>query len=228
MGKGAWVISGIYRITSPDGHMYIGKSIDVYKRWAGYKKLRFKSQPYLAWSLAEYGVENHIFEILEEAPASKLLELENKYIKMFRTIGTVHGLNVNGTNPTKLDYSDKVNIDELKKKVDQSGKRIDAVINKIKLIDIAWINIENFNFSHEKYYNLKYASKWLSDRKYNVGKVNEDVPIAAISLSHSNIIDVEDMDAEDLKSIDGVVYSENWERLGITILQFKYKNRKDV
>ena len=55
--------------------------------------------------MAEYGVENHIFEILEEAPASKLLELENKYIKMFRTIGTVHGLNVNGTNPTKLDYS---------------------------------------------------------------------------------------------------------------------------
>ena len=65
---------GIYKITSPSERVYIGQSIDIHKRWKTYTKL-YKSnqgQILLNNSFQKYGVENHIFEIIEECKEKDL------------------------------------------------------------------------------------------------------------------------------------------------------------
>ena len=58
---------GIYKITSPNNNIYIGQSINIEKRFVQYKKLRSCcNQIKLYNSFVKYGVDNHIFEIIEE------------------------------------------------------------------------------------------------------------------------------------------------------------------
>lgn len=67
---------GIYKITNPKGLIYIGQSINIERRFNEYKRLSCKNQTLLYRSLNKYGVENHIFEIIEECNDLNLLELE--------------------------------------------------------------------------------------------------------------------------------------------------------
>lgn len=67
------IICGIYKITSPTNKIYIGESKDIYDRWYYYKVLDCKGQSILYKSFKKYGVENHIFEIIEECDFDELL-----------------------------------------------------------------------------------------------------------------------------------------------------------
>jgi hypothetical protein len=69
-------IIGIYKITSPSGKIYIGQSINIIIRWKKYKSLDCKTQIKLYRSLKKHGVENHIFEIIEECFEDQLNERE--------------------------------------------------------------------------------------------------------------------------------------------------------
>jgi group I intron endonuclease len=79
---------GIYKITSPNGEIYIGQSINIEKRWKTYywqfSTKRLKAQIKLYLSFKEYGYENHIFEIVEEMLGSTRLERlhKEKYYKI--------------------------------------------------------------------------------------------------------------------------------------------------
>ena len=48
---------GIYKITNPNGKVYIGQSIDIDKRWNKYKVKNCKPQIRLYNSLNKYGGE---------------------------------------------------------------------------------------------------------------------------------------------------------------------------
>lgn len=67
---------GIYKITNPKGSIYIGQSVDIDRRWAGYRRNLGKGQPKLYNSLKKYGFESHLFEIIEECSDELLLERE--------------------------------------------------------------------------------------------------------------------------------------------------------
>jgi group I intron endonuclease len=67
---------GIYKITSPNNRIYIGKSINIDRRWEEYKNYGCKFQPKLKRSFEKYGVENHIFEVIEECNEELLNERE--------------------------------------------------------------------------------------------------------------------------------------------------------
>lgn len=56
----------IYKITSPSGRVYIGKTIHFKKRLSYYKLAHCKSQTNLYNSLIKYGFEKHDVEIIEE------------------------------------------------------------------------------------------------------------------------------------------------------------------
>lgn len=56
---------GIYKITSPTGRVYIGQSVDIYKRWRKYKSINCPKQYKILNSFLKYGVENHQFNIIE-------------------------------------------------------------------------------------------------------------------------------------------------------------------
>ena len=78
---------GIYKITSPNGKIYIGQSINIEQRWSkDYKTLRCKTQPKLYNSLKKYSPENHKFEILEECSIEHLLERETYWKTFYKVL----------------------------------------------------------------------------------------------------------------------------------------------
>lgn len=85
-----WVKSGIYRIKSPSGSVYIGQSVDLKRRFVRYKSLDCKTQIALFRSFSKYGVEAHLFSILKEVEESRyntLTALEQHYIDLHRNKG---------------------------------------------------------------------------------------------------------------------------------------------
>lgn len=83
---------GIYKIISPSGKIYIGKSIDIEKRFNQYKTLHCKFQRRLYNSLKKYGAENHKFEVIKICRKENILLIEAFYQKRFDASG-VNGLN---------------------------------------------------------------------------------------------------------------------------------------
>lgn len=67
---------GIYKITSYNGKIYIGQSVNIKERFRKYKRLNCKRQIKLYNSFVKYGIENHIFEIIEECCKELLDERE--------------------------------------------------------------------------------------------------------------------------------------------------------
>lgn len=74
---------GIYKITSPSSKVYIGQSTDIEYRFKRYKRLHCKSQTAIYNSLLSHGVENHVFEIIEECEISELNDKERYYQDLF-------------------------------------------------------------------------------------------------------------------------------------------------
>ena len=76
-------ISGVYKITNIiTGEFYIGSSHDVKKRWVGHRSpSTHKRQPNvkLYKAMAQYGLDNFIFEVLEKT--SSLKEREQYWIE---------------------------------------------------------------------------------------------------------------------------------------------------
>lgn len=72
-------MTGIYKITSPSGRVYIGQSINIKHRWREYKNLECKNQTKLYRSFMKYGWVNHTFEVIAECEESQLNELERYY-----------------------------------------------------------------------------------------------------------------------------------------------------
>lgn len=120
---------GIYKITNPKGAIYIGSSKDIYKRWQSYKRLDNVSQHKIHNSLNKYGVDNHIFEILEICEIDDLLNLERDYCLKFNVLDKCN-LNlripkildsvVNFSKETRL----KMSIARLGKPSNKKGKKL--------------------------------------------------------------------------------------------------------
>ena len=80
--------SGIYKITRlKTGEIYIGKSIDVKKRWTEHCKTAFGvgsiAHSILHTTMKKDGIENFTFELLEEVPKDKLTEREKYWITFY-------------------------------------------------------------------------------------------------------------------------------------------------
>jgi group I intron endonuclease len=104
------IISGIYKITNPNGGIYIGRSKNILKRWnEEYRKLKCKKQIRLYRSLLKYGVENHTFEIVHECLEVELNDLEIYYIKHYDCFNTPLGLNLRSGGNKGID-SDETKI----------------------------------------------------------------------------------------------------------------------
>lgn len=85
---------GIYKIISPSGRIYIGQSRNINKRFNGYKKLMKSNETQLRLlrSFKKYGVNSHIFEIIEECIVENLNVRERYWQDKFNVLGE-QGLN---------------------------------------------------------------------------------------------------------------------------------------
>ena len=82
----------IYMVTSPSNRIYIGQSRNVKKRVEQYRKLNCKTQPVLINSFLKYGVDNHIFEIIEECDLSEM-NIRERYWQEYHNSLAPNGLN---------------------------------------------------------------------------------------------------------------------------------------
>ena len=76
---------GVYKITNPIGEIYIGASKNLQRRFKEYKKSN-KYQRKIFESISKYGVENHIFEIIEECSIEKLNERERYNQEIYNSV----------------------------------------------------------------------------------------------------------------------------------------------
>ena len=98
---------GIYKITNPKGKVYIGKSINIKKRFYQYKKSLGKGQTILNRSFLKYGIEKHTFEIVCLCDYEELNNLERYYQLLFSCIGE-NGLNIVLNNDKVFESKDVV------------------------------------------------------------------------------------------------------------------------
>lgn len=89
-------ICGIYKITSPNGKIYIGESSDINTRKYYYKIISCNKQVKLYNSLKKYGWDSHIFEVLEECEFEDLLCRERYWQDFYDVLNG--GLNCELTN----------------------------------------------------------------------------------------------------------------------------------
>lgn len=87
-------ITGIYKITSPTGKIYVGQAISIYARWSSYRGLFCDTQRHLYNSFKKYGVDKHKFEIIhiletnnlsKSEIVSELNKLEIHYVSLFNS-----------------------------------------------------------------------------------------------------------------------------------------------
>ena len=88
--------SGIYKITNPEGKIYIGKSKNCHKRFSDYRALDCKNQPEIYYSLKKYGWFHHTFEVIEKCIINILIAREQYWINHYNSIN--EGLNSDGKN----------------------------------------------------------------------------------------------------------------------------------
>ena len=88
----------IYKITTPTGKLYVGKSYKIKNRIADYRCRKNTSTGMLMRSIRKYGWESHKLEIIEEVENDRLSEREIFWIK---ELNTYHYENENGLNMTR-------------------------------------------------------------------------------------------------------------------------------
>lgn len=100
---------GIYKITSPSNKIYVGQSTNIEKRWRIYSNINCKGQTKLYNSFLKYGIENHIFEIIEECLIEQLNEREIYWGEYYNTLN--EGLNLklgNGVGTLTNEIKNKI------------------------------------------------------------------------------------------------------------------------
>lgn len=85
----------VYKITAPDGRVYIGQTVDLKRRMSEYKRGKSNKQPALHKSLQSYGFENHEVEVLFSGSLTKkeLDVMEKAYIRKYNSENPQYGLN---------------------------------------------------------------------------------------------------------------------------------------
>lgn len=88
---------GIYKITNKiTGKAYIGQSNNIKRRWQEHKTNIKQKQYPLYVDMNKYGIDNFIFEVLEECTIDELNEKEIFYINKFNTYYDGYNLTMGG------------------------------------------------------------------------------------------------------------------------------------
>lgn len=93
-------IAGIYKITNKiNGKAYIGRSVDVRRRWQGHLAAASQGRPYpICNAIRKYGVAAFEFEVLLACDGAILRQKELEFIVAHGTWASEKGYNVGGTD----------------------------------------------------------------------------------------------------------------------------------
>ena len=128
---------GIYKITNPEGKIYIGLSKNIKRRWLDYKNsTSMSNNSFLKESLKKYGYSNHIFEIKEECTLEELRSREKFWINYYQSNKTGLNGNKGGCGPGSQTIESK---DKISKALKNKPKPLDFGTNRKK-----WQHTEEF------------------------------------------------------------------------------------
>ena len=111
----------IYKITSPIGKVYIGKTKDYYYRIRQHKAAINSRKFILYESFYKFGFDNHVFDIVEEC-SPELLNTRERYWQDHYN-SNVEGLNMSLTGTDELSCVDHSTTTE-KKRANNLGKKL--------------------------------------------------------------------------------------------------------
>lgn len=107
---------GIYKITNPEGKIYIGQSIDIDRRFKEYKRIQKRSAGRkIISSLKKYSPDKHTFEVLEECLTHQLHEREYYWKMYYKSVE-------NGLNCDYFDNSGGPRSEETKRRISEGAK----------------------------------------------------------------------------------------------------------
>jgi len=167
-------IIGIYKITNPEGKIYIGQSIDINKRknCHGHNN----KNTLISKSLKKFGKENHSFKILEECDEGILRDRERFWQDHYDTIN--NGLNMVYTKGNGKKATMPISIIEAMKKAN-TGSKNKAIFTESRRLALSLrlterhMNERNGRLRIDQYdLNMNYIRSWnsLSDaaRELNI------------------------------------------------------------
>lgn len=176
-----WVI---YKITSPSGRIYIGKSVNIKKRLSSYKTLNCASQPILFGSFKKYGYENHKIEIIDSFlggntyASGKEIFWIRSFMSQYHKYPKERGMNltIGGDGATGLKMSseskEKMSLMKKGKPPPNKGKKGQKAWNKgIKGIQVAWNKGKDYSYLSYDERRTKFGSHNIG-RTHNRGRVH--------------------------------------------------------
>jgi group I intron endonuclease len=124
---------GIYKITNPNGLVYIGSSRSIYKRWLRHREGNKKTK--LHSSISEFGWKNHIFEISHQLP----LDISDEILLIYEQLYIDAYKNANYEMLNVKDAGSKAKFSEESKKLMSLSRKGRIPWNKgLKNAQIAW------------------------------------------------------------------------------------------
>lgn len=76
---------GVYSITNKiTGQQYIGQSVNVERRWMEHRTPKARGNDRLHVDMKKYGIDQFVFEIIEQCEPEKLRERELHYIRLIQ------------------------------------------------------------------------------------------------------------------------------------------------
>ena len=181
---------GIYKIVSPSNRIYVGQTVNFKKRLASYKNLnQNKSQIRLKASFYKYGVNNHVFEIIEYCSIEELNTRE-RYYQDFYNVLSKKGLNcrLTETGDKSGKWSEETKLKMSKahkgKKLSKETKLKIGIAFKGKKLSAEHVNkISSGNkgkiiSKEQKLLLSNLRKKELIEGTLNIGKKRKDSPFA--------------------------------------------------
>ena len=153
------ILIGIYKIENLINHkIYIGQSVNIERRWNDEKRLAFDktslSYNYpISCALRKYGIENFLFEVLEECTKEQLNKQERYWIQYYDSFFNGYNQTLGGDSPILVQK-----------------EQIIGVITDLKNTDLYHKEIaQRWNISQEMVQGINTGRYWHQD--------NEDYPL---------------------------------------------------
>ena len=126
---------GIYKITNLiNKKSYIGQSVHIERRWR--EHCMPSADSLIAKSIKKYGVENFIFEILEEvSDVNQLNEKESYYISLYNSI-VPNGYNIvqeDDQHPSSFTFYNKEEFEQIVDYIQNSTLTFEEIAKKFNL-----------------------------------------------------------------------------------------------
>ena len=123
---------GIYKITNKiNNKVYIGQSKLIEKRWKEHLADYERKDTKLYFAFRKYGIENFLFEIIEECSIEELNEREIFWIKQYNSYNEGYNMDLGGAGNPKYDYNYIIEQYKIFKTVEDTAKHCGCHIHTV-------------------------------------------------------------------------------------------------